>query len=152
MTNQTNIDYLFAHVAARGQARRRPTSPSGRRPPFDDHLVNASASASSSIKVRRARTRSGEGSILNTADTAYRSHSSDQRAATNEEPSESSAPTDSTANDADAATVDDPQDSAQPTAVLGADEESSGDVLPGEDENNSEPVAAEEARGRGVDR
>jgi hypothetical protein len=58
MTNQTNLDYLFKLTTPLPErSAAGPTSTSGRRPAFDDHLVNASTSASSSSNAGDIGTR-----------------------------------------------------------------------------------------------
>jgi flagellar hook-length control protein FliK len=128
MTNQTNLDYLFkltSPLPERNEAGLTP--PSGRRPAFDDHLVNASASSNSAgIDMRSA----------DSAGQASRRKFDDDRSRTNDQAI-------SAASDAKTKPAEDPHDSAEPN-IHGADGKSASDVAANEGESNSDQDAAEE--------
>jgi flagellar hook-length control protein FliK len=137
MTNQTNLDYLFkltSPLPDRNAAGS--TSGSGRRPAFDDHLVNASTSASSSSNSAGVRARSIESAPSASDVPANRAQSDDDRAASESHAAEDSAVDSAASNVANTKPADQPND--------GAGEESAGDVATSDDENNSYQHAADE--------
>jgi flagellar hook-length control protein FliK len=125
MTNQTNLDYLFkltAPVSERGAGG--PTSPNGRRPVFDDHLVNASASGTSSpISDRK---NPNESALL------------DGNRPNGTRPAE---------NSTSAAISSDAQDDATDQAARSLEGKSTDDADASEDENAAEQSASDQLAG-----
>jgi flagellar hook-length control protein FliK len=144
MTNQTNLDYLFkltSPLPERGAVGS--TSASGRRSAFDDHLVNASASPSSSSNSAGVRARSAESAPAASDVPANRAQSDDDRAASDRQQAEESAPVNSASDDANVTPSDDARNDTE-SIVNGADEESAGEVAMSDDENNSDQDASDE--------
>ncbi len=139
MTNQTNLDYLFKITAPLPErSAGGSTSASGRRPAFDDHLLNASASASGSTSSAGAGTRSAESAPPDSAGAASQRHSDDDRVATNDEGLESPV-----ASDPITSPANELHDDAEPS-INDDNEESAGDVATSNGENDSDRDAAEE--------
>jgi flagellar hook-length control protein FliK len=139
MTNQTNLDLLFKLTAPLSErSAGSSTSSSGRRPAFDDHLVNASTSASGSSSAAGIDTRSAASAPVDSAGHMSRQTFDEDRAAKNALPRENSA-----ASDAMTKPAEEPHEDAEPN-IPGADEETANDVAANEDKSNSEQDVAEE--------